>query len=222
MTSSIFVQVELTDFIFAIDNVPALFGVAERGDVFIVFSATVFGLLGLRSAYTVIIRALPHMPYLQKGTGLVLVFVGVRALFDYVGVPLPTGVSLIGIIVVLSGSAAVSLWSADWGVPGPQASTPQPPSGYADPECAQDSHDYSNTYSLPAPGGGGMYGGQPGGMYQDQSQSLVPASRALTISQGAPGIGRTVAADLIGSALGDPPPGSSTAVALSFKMTAQD
>lgn len=93
MTSSIFVQVELTDFIFAIDNVPALFGVAERGDVFIVFSATVFGLLGLRSAYTVIIRALPHMPYLQKGTGLVLVFVGVRALFDYVGVPLPTGMS---------------------------------------------------------------------------------------------------------------------------------
>jgi hypothetical protein len=44
------VAVELTDFVFAIDNVPALFGVAERGDVFVVAAATLFGLLGLRSS----------------------------------------------------------------------------------------------------------------------------------------------------------------------------
>jgi len=60
--------------------------VAERGDVFVVWSATLFGLLGLRSAYTLVTRALPLMPYLQKATGAVLVFVGVRALADYFGV----------------------------------------------------------------------------------------------------------------------------------------
>lgn len=204
----VLLSVELTDFIFAIDNVPALFSVAERGDVFIVSAATFFGLLGLRASYTLVTRALPSMPYLQKGTGAVLVFVGLRALLDYFGMQLPSGISLLCIIVVLTSSAAVSVWSADW------ATTPSAEKYYPDmeshppPDLASSRTQQQLNAAAPFQGAHDTAAyGPPGG----GGRAPNPPANA--------GRGRSVAADLIGSALGEAPP---NAAAMSFKMTAQD
>mmetsp|Transcript_29846 Transcript_29846/g.41271 ORF Transcript_29846/g.41271 Transcript_29846/m.41271 type:complete len:427 (+) Transcript_29846:363-1643(+) len=212
----VLIAVELTDFIFAIDNVPALFGVAERGDVFIVFMATIFGLLGLRSAYTLLTLALPHMPYLQKATGLVLIFVGMRALFDYFGVNLPTGISLVAIIVVLGGSAAVSVLSADWMVDAPVVE-----GNDVEHVSTSLSNQYAHNFlassevqpNFPTPPSSFHVSPNP------HYSTKLPAPHVLNSTLQSKG--RTVAADLIGNVLGDPPGGSS-ASSLAFKMTAQD
>lgn len=212
----VLLAVELTDFMFAVDNVPALFGVAERGDVFIVFSATVFGLIGLRSAYTLLTMALPHMYYLQKATGGVLVFVGMRALADYFGINLPTGISLIGIIVVLAGSAAASIWSADWihdayGGIGNEGDVETSQNAELPVQMSSRPNDQGSSGTNPSFSAHAQqaYSAPPKGV------PVVPKSQVAS----GPGKGRSVAADLIGSALGDV---DGSVSSLAFKMTAQD
>ena len=108
----VLLMVETTDLIFAVDSIPAIFGVTTKP--FIVFTSNVFAILGLRSLYFVLAGAIGYFRYLKVGLSLVLVFVGVKMLiaphretpnrFQY---ELPIAVSLlvvVGIIVVPSAS----------------------------------------------------------------------------------------------------------------------
>jgi tellurite resistance protein TerC len=72
--------VETADVIFAVDSIPAVFGVTRQP--FIVFTSNVFAILGLRSLYFVLAGAIGSFRYLKAGISLVLVFIGVKMLID--------------------------------------------------------------------------------------------------------------------------------------------
>lgn len=95
------VVVETMDVVFAIDSVPAIFAITD--DVFIVFTANVFAILGLRAMYFLLAGTIPRFAYLQTGLALVLVFVGGKMFLTDVG-KLPVWISL-GVIATIIGTA---------------------------------------------------------------------------------------------------------------------
>ena len=102
------VTVEVTDVIFAIDSIPAIFAVTS--DPFIVFTSNIFAILGLRSLYFLLAGVLDRFAYLKVGLAAVLVFVGSKMVLSDV-VKLPIEVSLGTIASILAASALASvLW----------------------------------------------------------------------------------------------------------------
>ena len=70
----VLVAVEVTDLIFALDSIPAIFGVTR--DSFIVYTSNVCAVLGLRSLYFVLAGAVQSLVYLRIGLAFVLIFIG--------------------------------------------------------------------------------------------------------------------------------------------------
>lgn len=96
----VLLMVETTDLIFALDSIPAIFGVTQNG--FIIFTSNVFAILGLRSLYFVLAGAIQYFRYLKIGLSIVLVFIGVKMLVEK-WLKLPIALSLaivVGIILV--------------------------------------------------------------------------------------------------------------------------
>ena len=96
----VLLMVETTDLVFALDSIPAIFGVTQ--DPFIVFTSNVFAILGLRSLYFVLANAIDYFRFLKYGLSLVLVYIGAKMLLVK-WVHIPTRLSLgivVGIIVV--------------------------------------------------------------------------------------------------------------------------
>jgi tellurite resistance protein TerC len=100
------VAIETADVVFALDSVPAIFAITE--DPFIVFTANVFAVLGLRALYFLLAGAIPRFRYLKAGLAALLVLVGVKMLLTDVG-KLPVWVSLGAVVLVLSASIGASL-----------------------------------------------------------------------------------------------------------------
>ncbi len=97
--------VELTDVIFAVDSIPAVFAVTD--DPFIVFTSNVFAILGLRSLYFVLADFVQRFHYLKPALAIVLGFVGVKMLATGI-VHIPTSVSLGVICGTLGGAVWLS------------------------------------------------------------------------------------------------------------------
>ncbi len=97
--------VETTDLIFAVDSIPAVFGVTR--DPFLVYTSNVCAILGLRALYFLLAGILPYFLYLDKGLAVVLMFIGGKMLAAP-WISISTGISLavvggvIGIAVVAS------------------------------------------------------------------------------------------------------------------------
>jgi tellurite resistance protein TerC len=104
------VAVELTDVVFAVDSIPAVFAVSR--DPFIVFTSNIFAILGLRSLYFLLAGVLDKFHRLKIGLALVLLFVGSKMLIaDHFKVPI--GWSLGVIVTILATSIVASLvWPA--------------------------------------------------------------------------------------------------------------
>ncbi|HEX6693939.1 MAG TPA: TerC family protein [Longimicrobiales bacterium] len=100
------VVIELTDIVFAVDSIPAIFGVTR--EPFIVFTATMMALLGLRSLYFLLAGILDQFRFLHFGIAFVLVFVGLKMLFEWWVHP-PSWVSLGVIVLGIGGSVVVSI-----------------------------------------------------------------------------------------------------------------
>jgi tellurite resistance protein TerC len=98
--------VELTDVIFAVDSIPAVFAVTR--DPFIVFTSNVFAILGLRSLYFVLADFVQRFHYLKPALAIVLGFVGLKMLLTGV-VHVPTPVSLAVICGTLGGGVWLSV-----------------------------------------------------------------------------------------------------------------
>jgi tellurite resistance protein TerC len=102
----VLVMVETTDLVFALDSIPAIFGVTTAP--FIVFTSNVFAILGLRSLYFVLAGAIAYFRYLKFGLALVLAFIGFKMLAaDWIH--LPSLWSLLIVVVILIGSIGFSL-----------------------------------------------------------------------------------------------------------------
>jgi tellurite resistance protein TerC len=99
--------VEISDVIFAVDSIPAIFAVTK--DPFIVYTSNVFAILGLRSLYFALAGVLDKFHYLKIGLGVVLTFVGVKMLLGHTAYKIDTLLSLGVIVAVLATSIIVSL-----------------------------------------------------------------------------------------------------------------
>jgi tellurite resistance protein TerC len=102
----VLVAVELTDLVFAVDSVPAIFAVTK--DPFIVFTSNIFAILGLRSLYFLLAGVVDRFHLLKVGLSLVLVFVGLKMLVvEAYKIPVTWSLAVIGLLV--GGSVAASL-----------------------------------------------------------------------------------------------------------------
>jgi len=103
----VLILVEVSDLIFAVDSIPAIFAVTT--DPFIVYTSNVFAILGLRSLYTALAGVMDKFHYLKIGLGIVLTFVGVKMLLGHTPYKIDTLVSLAVIGGVLATSVITSL-----------------------------------------------------------------------------------------------------------------
>jgi tellurite resistance protein TerC len=103
----VLVLVEVTDLIFAVDSIPAVFAVTR--DPFIVFTSNVFAILGLRSLYFVLADFVQRFHYLKPALAIVLGFVGVKMLVVGVGIHVPIWLSLSVICGTLLGAVLLSI-----------------------------------------------------------------------------------------------------------------
>jgi len=101
--------VEITDIIFAVDSVPAIF--ALTGEPMIVFTSNVFAILGLRALYFLLAGAYSRFYMLKYGLALVLVFVGLKMVWlnDWYGGKFPISISLAVIGALIAVSVVLSL-----------------------------------------------------------------------------------------------------------------
>jgi tellurite resistance protein TerC len=109
----VMIAIASTDLLFALDSIPATFGVTE--EPFLVFAANAFALLGLRALYFLLKGLLDKLIYLSLGLSIILMFIGVKLIMTYlhevwVEVPkIPTvgSLAVIGIILVVSTVASL-------------------------------------------------------------------------------------------------------------------
>jgi tellurite resistance protein TerC len=108
-----FIAIGSSDLLFALDSIPAVFGVTK--EAFIVFAANAFALLGLRALYFLVTGLLDRLVHLSSGLSLILLFIGVKLLLHFGhlqddAVPeIATSTSLLVISVILTGTIVASL-----------------------------------------------------------------------------------------------------------------
>jgi tellurite resistance protein TerC len=100
---------ELTDIVFAVDSVPAIFGLTS--EPLVVFTSNIFAILGLRNLYFMLAGAMDKFHMLKYGLGIVLMFVGLKmTVLNYLfGGHFPIEWSLVIILGVIATSVALSL-----------------------------------------------------------------------------------------------------------------
>jgi tellurite resistance protein TerC len=103
------VMIEVSDIIFAVDSVPAIF--ALTNEPFIVFTSNIFAILGLRSMYFLLAALVEKFEYLRYGLGAILVFVGLKMVWlnQAFGGKFPIGGSLAIIATILAACVGASL-----------------------------------------------------------------------------------------------------------------
>jgi tellurite resistance protein TerC len=100
------VVIEITDVLFAIDSIPAVFSVTS--EPFIVYSSNVFAILGMRALYLVLADLLSGLKYLRYGLSGILVLAGAKMIASAY-VHIPHAASLLAIVVVLTASILPTL-----------------------------------------------------------------------------------------------------------------
>ncbi len=103
----VLILVEISDLVFAIDSIPAIFAVTR--DPFIVYTSNVFAILGLRSLYFALAGVMHQFHYLKMGLGFVLSFVGVKMVLAHTEWKIDTLFSLGVIATILTFSVILSL-----------------------------------------------------------------------------------------------------------------
>jgi tellurite resistance protein TerC len=93
--------VEFTDLIFALDSIPAIFGITR--DPFLVYTSNVFAILGLRALYFVLAGVVTRFHLLRFGLAAILVFVGIKMLIDgFFEIPVLVALAVIAVILILT------------------------------------------------------------------------------------------------------------------------
>jgi tellurite resistance protein TerC len=121
----VLVLVETTDLVFAVDSIPAVFGITR--DPFVVYTSNVFAILGLRSMYFVLAAVVHRFWLLKPALSLVLMFVGAKMLVSAV-YHMPTVLSLAVIVAILIGAVVLSLALPRHAAVSVDPSAPSPPS----------------------------------------------------------------------------------------------
>jgi len=102
----VLVLIEITDLVFAVDSIPAIFAVTA--DPFIVFTSNIFAILGLRAMYFLLADIADRFHLLKYGLALVLVFIGAKMLLlDFYKVPIALALGVVAVIIAASVVASV-------------------------------------------------------------------------------------------------------------------
>ena len=104
---AVLVVVEVTDIIFAVDSIPAIFAITQ--EPFLVFSSNALAILGLRAMYFLLADLMHRFIYLKLGLSFVLVWVGIKMIVSHAFVKIPTAFSLSVVIAIIAVSVAASL-----------------------------------------------------------------------------------------------------------------
>jgi len=97
----VLVLVEITDVIFAVDSIPAIFAVT--GDPFIVFTSNIFAILGLRAMYFLLADMAQRFHLLKYGLAAILVFIGAKMLLlDIYKIPTAIALGVVALILAIS------------------------------------------------------------------------------------------------------------------------
>jgi len=107
--TTLFVVVVLlasTDIVFAVDSIPAVFGITQ--EKIVIYTSNIFAVLGLRSLFFLLKGAASRFSHLQQGIAVVLVFVGAKMLAEIWGISLPVYVSLLVILACIVGAMLYS------------------------------------------------------------------------------------------------------------------
>ncbi|MGE4158190.1 MAG: TerC family protein [Planctomycetota bacterium] len=102
---AVLVMVETTDLIFAVDSIPAIFGLVE--DPFVIFSSNIFAVLGLRALFFLLAGLMGRFHYLKHALALILPFIGMKMLLKH-HISITPNVSLLVIISTLAGAVLAS------------------------------------------------------------------------------------------------------------------
>jgi tellurite resistance protein TerC len=102
----VLVTVETTDLVFALDSIPAIFGITKDG--FIVFTSNICAILGLRSMYFLLAAVVDRFVYLGTGLGLVLAFIGMKMMLSDI-YPIGIEPALLVVALILGTSVVLSL-----------------------------------------------------------------------------------------------------------------
>jgi len=103
----VLILIEVSDVIFAVDSIPAIFAVTT--DPFIVFTSNIFAIMGLRALYFLLADMADRFHLLKFGLAFVLMFVGIKMLIVE-WMHIPTGISLMVIGTILGGAVIASLF----------------------------------------------------------------------------------------------------------------
>ncbi|WP_035887506.1 TerC family protein [Legionella norrlandica] len=103
----VLVLIEVSDLIFAVDSIPAIFSVTN--DPFIVFTSNIFAILGLRALYFLLANLHRRFYFLRHGLAFILVFIGFKMLIEY-WFKIPIFIALGVVIATLVFCIALSAW----------------------------------------------------------------------------------------------------------------
>ncbi len=96
------VIIELTDLLFAVDSIPAIFAIAPD-DPFILYTSNIFAILGLRSLYFLLANFMYMFSRLHYGLAIILSFIGVKMLLaPFFHIPTPVSLGVVGGVLILS------------------------------------------------------------------------------------------------------------------------
>ncbi|HWK04583.1 MAG TPA: TerC/Alx family metal homeostasis membrane protein [Puia sp.] len=110
--TTLFVVVVLlatTDILFAVDSIPAVFGITR--EKMVIYTSNIFAVLGLRSLFFLLRGAVARFGHLQQGIAVVLVFVGLKMLAEIIDIVLPVYVSLLVILTCITTAIFYSMYS---------------------------------------------------------------------------------------------------------------
>lgn len=103
----VLIMVELSDVIFAVDSIPAIFAVTT--DPFIVLTSNLFAILGLRAMYFLLANVAERFSMLKYGLAIVLVFIGIKMLIvEFCHIPVAVSLTVVG--VILGGTLLINAW----------------------------------------------------------------------------------------------------------------
>lgn len=105
----VLILIEISDLIFAVDSIPAIFAVTDNS--FVILTSNIFAILGLRSLYFALAAFMHRFEYLKYGLSVILVFIGSKMLINHYTAEklIPTEMSLLIIVAIIGTSVVISL-----------------------------------------------------------------------------------------------------------------
>ena len=101
------VMLATTDIVFALDSIPAVFGISTNRMV--IYTSNIFAVLGLRSLFFLLRGAVDKFSHLQQGIAIVLIFIGLKMLVEFFNIHIPIFISLLVILVCIGASMIYSI-----------------------------------------------------------------------------------------------------------------